>query len=92
VVAPDLPCDDDAAGLAEYADTVIEAIGDRTHLFVVGQSFGGFTAALVADRIAADAFVLVAGMIPAPGEAPQDYWKNTGYDEAVREQSARGTA
>jgi pimeloyl-ACP methyl ester carboxylesterase len=26
VVAPDLPCDDDSAGLSEYADTVIEAI------------------------------------------------------------------
>ena len=29
VVAPDLPCDDDSAGLAEYADTVVDAIGDR---------------------------------------------------------------
>jgi pimeloyl-ACP methyl ester carboxylesterase len=28
-IAPDLPCEDDAAGLAEYADTVAEAIGDR---------------------------------------------------------------
>src|SRR5438270_759113 len=29
VMAPDLPCDDDAARLAEYADTVIDAIGGR---------------------------------------------------------------
>lgn len=35
VVAPDLPCDDDSAGLSEYADTVIEAIGERTDLVVV---------------------------------------------------------
>jgi hypothetical protein len=27
VVAPDLPCDDDAAGLSEYVDVVVEAIG-----------------------------------------------------------------
>ncbi|HEX5095261.1 MAG TPA: alpha/beta fold hydrolase, partial [Acidimicrobiia bacterium] len=38
VVAPDLPCEDDAAGLVEYADAVIDAIGDRKDLVVVGQS------------------------------------------------------
>jgi hypothetical protein len=45
--APDLPCDDDSAGLAEYADTVANAIGGRRGLIVVAQSFGGFTAPLV---------------------------------------------
>ena len=29
-VAPDLPCDDDTAGLNEYADTVVEAIVRRS--------------------------------------------------------------
>ena len=28
VVAPDLPCDDDSADLTDYADTVVDAIGD----------------------------------------------------------------
>ena len=51
VVAPDLPCDDDSAGLSEYADTVIEAIGERTDLVVVAQSLGGFTAPLVCERV-----------------------------------------
>ena len=69
-LAPDLPCDDDSAGLAEYADTVVNAIGGRRGLVVVAQSFGGFTAPLVADRVPVDMLVLVAGMIPAPGEAP----------------------
>jgi pimeloyl-ACP methyl ester carboxylesterase len=78
VVAPDLPSDDDSAGLSAYADTVLDAIGDRTGLVVVGQSFGGFTAPLVCDRVAADLLVLVAGMIPSPGEAPEDWWANTG--------------
>jgi len=32
VVAPDLPSEDDAAGLSEYADVVVDAIGDRTDL------------------------------------------------------------
>ena len=26
------PCEDDSAGLAEYTDTVVDAIGDRTDL------------------------------------------------------------
>jgi pimeloyl-ACP methyl ester carboxylesterase len=34
-VAPDLPCDDDTAGLSKYADTVLQAIGDRRELIVV---------------------------------------------------------
>ena len=84
-MAPDLPCEDDTAGLPEYADAVIEAIGDRTDLVVVAQSFGGFTAPLVCDRVAVDLLVLVAPMIPAPGEAPADYWTNTRYEDEVRE-------
>src|SRR5919106_6112531 len=54
VVAPDLPCDDDSAGLPEYADTALDAIGDRKGLAVVGQSFGCFTATLVCDRVPTD--------------------------------------
>jgi predicted alpha/beta-hydrolase family hydrolase len=69
VAAPNLPCDDDSADLLDYADTVVDAIGDRSDLVVVAQSYGGFTAPLVADRLQAHALVLVAGMIPAPGEA-----------------------
>jgi hypothetical protein len=84
-VAPDLPCDDDSAGLPEYADTMVEAIGDRGDVVVVAQSFGGFTAPLVADRIAVHALVLVAGMIPAPGERPDDWVANTGFDQVMRE-------
>ena len=83
-VAPDLPCEDDSAGLPEYADVVIEAIGEREDPVLVAQSFGGFTAPLVCDRKAVDLLVLVAPMIPAPGEAPADYWTNTRYEDEVR--------
>jgi len=89
VVAPDLPCDDDAAGLPEYADTVIDAIGDRNNLVVVGQSFGGFTATLVADRLPVDRLVLVTAMIPAPGEPAGAWFANTGCELAVRDQARR---
>ena len=88
-VAPDLPCDDDTAGLAEYADTVIDAVGGRRGLIVAAQSFGGFTAPLVAARVPVDVLVLVAGMIPAPGEAPDDWPANTGFDEVMRQQAQR---
>jgi pimeloyl-ACP methyl ester carboxylesterase len=84
VVAVDLPSEDESAGLSEYADTVVEAIGDRTDLVVVGHSLGGFTAPLVCDRVPVDLLVLVAGMIPAPGETGADWWANTGYTQAER--------
>lgn len=89
VVAVDLPCDDDSAGLAEYAETVVDAIGDRSDLVVVAQSFGGFTAPLVCDRVPVDLLVLVAGMVPLPGEPPGDWWANTGYKQASPEQTER---
>jgi pimeloyl-ACP methyl ester carboxylesterase len=79
VVAPDLPCDDDTAGLNEYADTVVEAIGDRGDVVVVGQSLGGFTVPLVAARRPVQEMIFVAGMIPRPGEAPRDWWADTAY-------------
>ena len=89
VVAPDLPADDESATLTDYADVVVEAVGTRKDLVVVGQSYGAFTAPLVADRLGADLLVLVAGMIPAPGESPDDWWDNTGYSSAVQEAAAR---
>lgn len=85
-VAPDLPCDDDSAALPEYADTVAAAAGDRDGLVVVAQSLGGFVAPLVCDRVPVALIVLVAPMIPAPGEAPADYWSATGYADEPREQ------
>ena len=84
-VAPDLPCEDDSAGLPEYADAVVEAMGDRTDLVVVAQSAGGFTAPLVCERVPVKLLVLVAPMIPSPGEAPADYFANTRYGQEALE-------
>jgi pimeloyl-ACP methyl ester carboxylesterase len=88
-VAPDLPCDDDSATLSDYADTVVRAVDGRGDLVVVAQSYGGFTAPLVAARLPVDALVLVTAMIPAPGETPAEWWRNTGHGDAVREQAER---
>jgi len=89
VVAPDLPCDDDSAGLAEYTDVVVDAIGERRDLVLVAQSMAGFTAPLVAARVPVRVLVLVAAMVPLPGESPGDWWAHTGWEPARREQAQR---
>ncbi|MGW0064324.1 alpha/beta fold hydrolase [Streptosporangium sandarakinum] len=89
VVAVALPCEDDAAGLAEYADAVVTAVGDRTDLVLVAHSLGGFTAPLVCERLPVDLLVLLTAMIPAPGEPPGDWWAGTGHAQAVRELNER---
>jgi hypothetical protein len=86
VVAPDLPCEDESAGWSEYADTVVDAIGDRTEVVVAAQSLGAFTAPLVCARVPVELMVLVAGLVPAPGERAGDWWANTGHAEATRDQ------
>lgn len=83
VVAPNLPCDDDGAGLDDYVAAVERAIGDRDNLVVVGQSFGGFTATLLAGRRPVKALVFVSAMVPAPGEIAGDWFVNTGWEEAL---------
>ena len=67
-VAVDLPIGDESAGWETYTDAVVQAVGGRREVVVVGHSLGGFTAPLVCGRIPVDLLVLVAGMIPAPGE------------------------
>jgi len=79
VVAPDLPCDDDGAGLDDYVRVTLDAIGTRRDLVVVGQSLGAFTGTLVCDRLPVRLLVLVAAMVPSPGEPPGEWWGNTGH-------------
>ena len=47
----------------------------------MGHSLGGFTAPLVCVRIPVDLLILVATMIPSPGELFADWWANVGYEE-----------
>ena len=84
MIAPDLPCDDDSAGLKQYTDVVVNAIGFFTDIVVVAQSLGGFTAPLVCARVPAELLILVAAMIPAPDETGNDWWTNTGYPKSDR--------
>lgn len=84
VVVMDLPVEDDSAGLSDYADVVIDAIGDRRDLVVVAQSFGGYVAPIVCDRLPVKLMVLVAAMIAAPGESAGEMFSNTAYGQAER--------
>ena len=82
-VAPDLPVDRSPT-LDECADAVVAQIGSPPgQVTVVAHSFGGFVGPLVAERLPTQVLVFVAGMVPSPGESPDDWWANTGYAEAV---------
>jgi pimeloyl-ACP methyl ester carboxylesterase len=81
-VAPDLPIEDDDATLADHARVVldaIEALPEREEIVVVGQSWGGYIAPIVAERAGGDRLILVAGMIPQPGETADEMWEATGW-------------
>src|SRR5438093_1996693 len=52
----------------------------------------GFTAPLVCERVPVGLMILVAAMVPAPGESPGDWWANTGWEQArVEEARSRGS-
>jgi pimeloyl-ACP methyl ester carboxylesterase len=87
-VAVDLPWNEAGATFADFADGVVEAIAadsvergsiDDGQLIVVAQSLGGFVGPLVCARVPADLLVMVAAMVPAPGESAGEWWTNTGF-------------
>jgi pimeloyl-ACP methyl ester carboxylesterase len=71
-VAPDLPCDDAEADAPDYARVVLDALGDAEDVVVVGHSLGGLTAPLVAAGRPVRQLVLVAALLPAPGQSLVD--------------------
>jgi len=73
-VAVRLPSGNERAGWSEYADAVVDAIGDRTDVVLVAQSLAGFTAPLVADRVPVRLIVLLNAMIPLPAETGNAWW------------------
>jgi pimeloyl-ACP methyl ester carboxylesterase len=90
-VAAELPTGSDHAGLPEYTEAVIDAIGirDPRTLVIVAQSLGGFVAPLICERLPVKALVLVNAMIPNPGERPGEWFANTRQAEAKRLQNVR---
>lgn len=88
-IAVELPADDDARGLPDYAQAVldtVDTVGIADEVVIVAASLGAFTAPLVVGKLQPVAVVLVNPMIPMPGETPGAWWGNTG---AVEARSAR---
>jgi pimeloyl-ACP methyl ester carboxylesterase len=83
-IAVRLPAEDDTAGWSEYADTVVDAIGDRADVILVAASMGGFAAPIVCTRRRVDLLVLLNAMIPMPGETFNAWGSNTGSESARR--------
>ncbi len=81
-IAVRLPAEDDTAGWSEYADAVVDAIGDRADVILVAASMGGFTAPIVCTRRRVDLLVLLNAMIPMPGETFNAWGSNTGSGPA----------
>jgi pimeloyl-ACP methyl ester carboxylesterase len=89
-VAVDLPGADESAGLPEYTDAVVSAIGSHRDVVLVAQSLGGFTAPMACDRVPVSLLVLVNAMIPLPGETAGEWWDNTGWEGARAAAAAEG--
>jgi pimeloyl-ACP methyl ester carboxylesterase len=84
-IAVRLPAEDDAASWHEYAEAVVDALGDRGDVTVVAASMGGFTAPIVCTRRRVELLVLLNPMIPVPGETFSAWWSNTESGVARRE-------
>lgn len=83
-VAPSLPLDDPDAGPSAHAGAILAAARDLpSRVVVVGQSLGAFAAPLVAARMPVAALVLLAPMIPAPGETAGEWWSAVKHGEAI---------
>jgi hypothetical protein len=83
-IAPELPLDDEAATPSDHASAVVEALPeDGVELVVVGQSLGAFAAPLAAAWADASVLILLAPMIPAPGETAGEWGEDVGHHEAI---------
>jgi pimeloyl-ACP methyl ester carboxylesterase len=92
VIAVELPAADPNAGLVDYADVVVDAIGDHAgdpDLVVVGQSMGSYTAMLVCERMPTRLLVFLNAMVPKLGESPGEEWEATGLRAARAEHARR---
>jgi pimeloyl-ACP methyl ester carboxylesterase len=87
-VAVDLPGDDETAGLREYSDRIVAAIGESEDAVLVAQSMGAFSAVMACAQRRVRLLVLLNAMIPLPGETPGEWFENTGAEQA-RAQAAR---
>jgi pimeloyl-ACP methyl ester carboxylesterase len=66
-ISPDLPIDDAAAGLADYANAVIDELGDADDVVLVGHSMGSLVIPLVAAVRPVRGMVFLCSVPLVPG-------------------------
>jgi pimeloyl-ACP methyl ester carboxylesterase len=71
-VTPDLPIEDDDAGLEEWASAVIDSIPTQSDddVVIVGHSMGGLVVPVVAAKRPVRRMVFLGGIVPAVGITP----------------------
>ena len=97
MIAPDMPMDNQACGAADWADVVLDAVGDppAEDLVVVGHSLAGLTLPIVAARLRPRRMVFLCANVPTPGVVFEAYvaahpdaiivpWERIEEDEAGR--------
>jgi pimeloyl-ACP methyl ester carboxylesterase len=84
-IAPPLPLDDLDATPSDHATAIIAALPEPppSPLVVVGQSLGAFSATIAAARLRPARLILLAPMIPAPGESAGEWWQGTDHGAAI---------
>jgi hypothetical protein len=60
----------------------VSVLGDRADVIVVAQSLAAFVAPMLCERVDVRLLILVAPMIPSPGESPGawvgEHWPDDG--------------
>jgi len=83
-VAPPLPLDDPTARPSDHAAAVTCALPRHGDVVVVAQSLGAFAGPLVCAAAPVRQLILLAPMIPRPGETAGEWWGDTRHPEAIR--------
>lgn len=69
----DLPCEDESAGAAEYAEVAARCFGEADgQIVLVGHSLGGLTIPLLATELPVSGLVFLTGLMPSPGISLRD--------------------
>jgi hypothetical protein len=82
-LAPPLPLRDPQARPSDHAEAVARALPSNGEIVVVAHSLGAFAGTLVPARAQVSLLILLAPMVPKPGETAAQWWGDTKHAEAI---------
>jgi pimeloyl-ACP methyl ester carboxylesterase len=82
-VAPDMPIEDEAAGAREWAQAVVDGLGDADDVVAVAHSMGGMALPVLADLRPVRSLVFLGAVVPTPGMSFLDYLATPEGSQAV---------